>query len=183
VNSLLLSVIVILLNLMPDSPPQDQRTDRGKPTATAQEFAIQPVDPIDESRFRKLVRERNGKILFLNIWATWCVPCVAEFPDLVRLSVSYDAKRVEVVGISADFPDEVESKIVPFLQKQKVPFKNYVADFKDQQDFINAVKRSWSGALPATFIYDTAGEERFALVGKGTFEQFKKEIDKLRGPK
>jgi thiol-disulfide isomerase/thioredoxin len=148
-----------------------------------QEIVVQSVEAIDERRLRALVRERKGRILLLNIWATWCVPCVEEFPDLVKLSKLYDPKRVEVVGISADFPDEVSSKILPFLRRQKVPFKNYVADFKDQGDFINAVNRSWSGALPATFIYDLNGRERFSLVGKGTFEQFKREIDKVRGVK
>ena len=182
-KSFLLTGILILMTLRLDSPSQDGRTDRAKPAAMGQEVSVQTVDPINEAGLRKLMRERNGKILFLNIWATWCVPCVAEFPDLVKLSQAYDAKKVEVVGISVDFPDEVNSKIIPFLKKQKVPFKNYVADFKDPQDFINAVNRTWSGGVPATFIYDSGGKERFSLIGKGTFEQFKKEIDKVRGPK
>jgi len=119
-------------------------------------------------------------MLFLNVWATWCVPCVEEFPDIVKLSRSYDSKRLEVVAISADYPDEVDSKIIPFLMKQNVPFKVYVAKFEDQEKFINALDTAWSGGLPATFIYDTEGHRRFRLVGQGSYERFKQQIDKLR---
>jgi thiol-disulfide isomerase/thioredoxin len=139
------------------------------------------VDGLDGAGLKRLIADRGGRILFLNVWATWCVPCVEEFPDIVKLSRSYDPKAVEVVAISADYPDEVDSKIVPFLKKQNVPFKVYVAKFDDQEKFINALDASWSGALPATFIYDTQGQQRFKLVGQGNYDRFKQQIDKLRG--
>ncbi len=75
------------------------------------------VVPIDQVTLQKLITQRNGKILFLNIWATWCVPCVEEFPDLVRLSQAYPESELEVVGISADFPDEIETKNPPVPQE------------------------------------------------------------------
>jgi thiol-disulfide isomerase/thioredoxin len=139
------------------------------------------VAKLDAQGLSRLMRERNGKILFLNIWATWCAPCVEEFPDLIKLHRAFGGRPVDVVGISADFDDEVESKIIPFLKKQGVPFRVYVASFRRQQDFINAIDRSWSGALPASLIIDPQGKRSFFLVGKGTFEQFKKEIEKTMG--
>jgi thiol-disulfide isomerase/thioredoxin len=139
------------------------------------------VDGLDGAGLKRLIADRGGRILFLNVWATWCVPCIEEFPDIVKLSRSYDPKTVEVVAISADYPDEVDSKIVPFLKKQNVPFKVYVANFEDQEKFINALDTSWSGALPATFIYDTQGQQRFKLVGQGSYDRFKQQIDILNG--
>lgn len=139
------------------------------------------VTRLDEQGLSRLIKDRNGKILFLIVWATWCVPCVEEFPDLVKLHHAFEGRPVEIVGISADFDDEIESKIAPFLRKQDVPFRVYVASFKRQEDFINGVNRSWSGALPASLIIDARGERKFFLVGKGTFEQFKREIDKTMG--
>ena len=149
---------------------------------TASYFRIQ-VTKLDEQGLSRLIKDRNGKILFLNVWATWCIPCVEEFPDLVKLHRAFEGRAVEIVGISADFDDEIESKIVPFLRKQNVPFRVYVASFQRQEDFINGVNRSWSGALPASLIIDAKGERKFFLVGKGTFEQFKREIDKTMGGK
>ena len=141
---------------------------------------VGPVEPLDQAELNKLLKERNGRILFLNIWATWCAPCVEEFPDLVKLGHLYANSDVEIVGISADYPDEVESKILPFLKKQKAPFRNFVAKFEHQEDFINSVNPSWSGALPATLIIDQKGTRRFFRVGAGTFEFFKSSIDSVR---
>jgi thiol-disulfide isomerase/thioredoxin len=152
----------------------------GSAATTTEKKTVHTVEPIDEAGLQRLIKQRDGRILFLNVWATWCAPCVEEFPDLVRLSRAYDETQVEVVGISADYPDEIDSKIVPFLDKQNVPFRVYVAKFDRQEDFINAVNRSWSGALPASGVYDPQGNQRFFLIGKGTFEQFKKEIDNLK---
>ena len=159
--------------------------DRGEPAekvlAQSISKSVLSVDPIDETGLKKLIRERNGRVLLLNIWATWCAPCVAEFPDLVKLSQTYDTTGFEVVAISADYPDEVDTKIIPFLKKMNVPFPVYVAQFEHQEDFINGVNRSWSGALPASLIYDSHGKERFFHVGQQSFGEFKLEVDKIKG--
>jgi thiol-disulfide isomerase/thioredoxin len=137
------------------------------------------VDSVDQSELIRLINNRNGKILFLNIWATWCEPCREEFPDIIKISKTYKENDIEVVGISVDFPDEVDSKIIPFLLKNKVPFKIYVSGFKKDEDLINILNKNWSGALPATFIFDKQGVQRYMLVGKGTYDKFKNEIEKL----
>jgi thiol-disulfide isomerase/thioredoxin len=180
-RTLLIGCLLLLLIEGPGcrlkSPPNPAPSVAAVDTALKQ---VGPVDPIDQAGLKKLVNERNGRILFLNIWATWCAPCVEEFPDLIRLAQSYPGSEVEVVGISADYPDEVESKILPFMSKQNVPFRIYVAKFDHQENFINSVNSSWSGALPATLVYDGQGKQRYFSVGAGTFEKFKKIVDSVR---
>lgn len=154
-------------------------TDKVHPQSVSR--TVLSVETIDESGLKKLIAERNGRILLLNIWATWCAPCVAEFPELVRLSQTYDTTKVEVVAISADDSDEVDTKIIPFLRKMNVPFRVYVAQFKHQEDFIDAVNRSWSGALPASLIYDARGRQQLFHVGQQSYEDFKKQVDKVKG--
>ena len=136
------------------------------------------VETIDKAKLAKLIKERKGKILFLNLWATWCVPCREEFPSIVKLA--NETKDVEFVGISIDYPDEVKSKIIPFLKSNKVNFTNYVNGFSGDEELINALDKKWNGALPATFIFDTRGNKHASLQGKKTYEEFKTEIDKLR---
>ena len=147
---------------------------------SAKDSAIS-VLPIDEAGLKELIKERHGRILLVNIWATWCAPCVEEFPDLVRLSQTYVRGGFDLVAISADYPDEVDSKIVPFLKKQNVPFRVFVAKFDHQEDFINAVNQSWNGALPATLIYNAQGKQRLFHIGQLTYEQFKDSIEKVKG--
>jgi thiol-disulfide isomerase/thioredoxin len=137
------------------------------------------VSLIDEAGFRNLVFNRSGKILLINVWATWCIPCREEFPDLVKIANKYNARKVEVVGISADFPDEIESKVEPFLKSQHATFKNYVKNFEDDEAFINSVNPEWSGALPATFVYDANGDLRDSHFGENDLAGFQMMIEKI----
>ncbi len=159
--------------------PRGARFERVSSLADQQEPAP-AVQLLDEQGLQNLVRERNGKILLLNFWATWCRPCIEEFPDIIRLSKSFRKERLEVVGVSVDYPDEAESRVIPFLKKHRVPFKIYVAKFDRQENFINAVDSSWNGAVPATFIYGPRGHQRFSWIGQGTYSRFKKEIERVK---
>ena len=111
------------------------------------------VSTLDEGQFDTLINNRNGRLLLINVWATWCMPCREEFPDLVKLAGHYRGSPVDIVGISADYPDEIDSRILPFLTSQKVRFPVYVQTFNQQDAFINHLNADWQGALPATFIY------------------------------
>lgn len=135
------------------------------------------VQAIDKAKLAKLIKDRKGKILFLNLWATWCVPCREEFPSIVKLAS--EIKDVEFVGISVDFPDEVDSKIIPFLESNKTNFVSYVNGIEGDEELINALDKKWNGALPATFIFDAKGNKKIFLSGSRTYNEFKKEIEKL----
>ena len=136
------------------------------------------VEKIEKVKLSKLIKERKGKILFLNLWATWCVPCREEFPSIVKLSEEY--KDVDFASISVDFPDEVDSKIIPFLKSNNAKFASYVNGFEGDDDLINALDKKWNGALPATFIYDKTGKKVAFLEGKQSYDLFKKEIEKAK---
>lgn len=136
------------------------------------------VDTINKEMLAKIIKERKGKPLFLNLWATWCTPCREEFPAICKLAEEY--KDVEFIGISVDFPEEVESKIIPFLKTQKAKFVNYVNGFEGDEELINSLDKDWNGALPATFIYDKNGKRISFLEGKKSYDEFKKEIEKVK---
>jgi thiol-disulfide isomerase/thioredoxin len=135
------------------------------------------VDRLDKTKLERIITDRNGKVLLLNLWATWCVPCREEIPDLVKLSNEFKIE-VEVIGISIDFPDEIKSKIIPFLKKNKVSFKNFVNGFSNDEDLINAIEENWNGALPATVIYNSSGKKIVFLDGKKSYTAFKEELMK-----
>lgn len=141
----------------------------------------QTVRTIDERGLDSLITKRNGNALVLNIWATWCIPCKEEFPDLVKLSTALKQQHADVVAISVDFPDEIQSKVAPFIKKMKTTFPVYVSDFPSQDAFINSFDKEWSGAVPATFIYDAGGTQRKYLLGKQTYDQLKKAVDDVTG--
>lgn len=127
------------------------------------------VEPINLDGLQKVISDANGKVLVLNFWATWCVPCREEFPELNKLASNYSS--VKVVGISMDYPDEVQSKIIPFLNKVKAVFVNYVGKFKNDEQIINYINPKWNGALPFTAIYDKNGKQFAFKEGKISYKE------------
>lgn len=135
------------------------------------------IKSLKQDTLEKIIKERGNKPLLINIWATWCVPCREEFPDLVKLAGNYKDKA-DFVGISVDFEDEIESKIKPFLNNFNVNFDIYVNAFDDVQDFINYFDIDWNGAIPATFIYNAKGKKTSTIIGKEDYNFFESELKK-----
>lgn len=151
-----------------------EETGRGNQRAKSTDAptaSVPSVRTLTLPELQRLIQDRNGKHLVLNTWATWCVPCKEEFPDLVKLAKNA-GDTAEVVGVSLDYPDEIESRVIPFLRQNPVSFSIYVAEVADQDDFINSLNRDWSGALPTTFIYDSNGQQTAMLIGKRTLTEF-----------
>jgi thiol-disulfide isomerase/thioredoxin len=133
---------------------------------------------INDSDLKLILEDGKGSAILINVWATWCEPCREEFPDLVELSDKYK-KNIRFIGISADDTDDLNSKVVPFLKNQNAQFENYLLNVVEPENFINLLDKDWSGAIPATFIYDKNGKQTEALIGKQSYEEFERAIKKV----
>ena len=134
------------------------------------------VGLVDSLVFNEIIESNKGNVLVVNVWATWCVPCVEEMPDLIKLADYYKEKKVRLVSISIDYPEEIQSKILPFIKKHKLNFPVYVNNFDKDEALINYINTEWSGAIPATFVYDKNGIQKEFLLGKHSFDDFKKSV-------
>ena len=151
-----------------------EKADTGGQKADSTEHAAESapaVRTIALAELQQMIQNRDGKPLVLNMWATWCVPCKEEFPALVDLAEK-NIGVADVVGVSLDFPEEIESQVIPFLHENPVNFPIYVANVASQDDFINAFNPDWSGALPTTFIYDSDGRQTAMMTGKRELADF-----------
>ena len=131
---------------------------------------------VNYQELREVIQSYEGqKTVLLNIWATWCGPCVEELPYLLRLQEEYP-DRLKVILVSADMKSD-RSRVVPFLKKQGVTWKTY---FKrgNNQKFLNHLSDEWSGALPFTKIWSRQGEVVAEWEGAATFDKFKSNIKK-----
>ena len=137
------------------------------------------VLPVNEDQVSALISSSRGKILLVNLWATWCKPCVDEFPHLVRLQKIYGEKGLKVLFISVDDVELIETTVLPFLQKQKVTFPTYIKNSEDDERFINAIGDEFRGAIPTTFVYDRRGKQVLTLVGAKDFRYFEEVIKPL----
>jgi thiol-disulfide isomerase/thioredoxin len=116
------------------------------------------IDEIDAQGIKSLIsNSSSGKVRLINIWATWCGPCITEFPDLVIIDRMYRGRPFEFITISAD-KGAKKADALKFLQGQQASNKNYIFNKDDVYEMIEAVDPKWQGALPYTLLIEPGGK-------------------------
>ena len=119
-------------------------------------FSTKAQDLITFQNFEELnsyIQQNSDKPLVINFWATWCAPCVKELPYFEKLGAAYSSKKVKVLLVSLDFPKQVEKKLIPFINENKIQSDVVLLDDVNEDIWIQAIDKNWSGAIPATLIY------------------------------
>jgi thiol-disulfide isomerase/thioredoxin len=137
------------------------------------------VTPVTAADIQKAVRDSGAKAVLVNMWATWCGPCRAEFPGLVSVAHQYQGQGLKVLLVSADAETDLPA-VKKFLADRGVEFPAYVKAEKDQA-FIDGMGKQWTGALPATFLFDGTGKLRDFWEGETTFNDFQQKVVKVLG--
>lgn len=112
------------------------------------------IASFDYEELKPLLNKKDNKTYVVNFWATWCAPCVKELPAFEKLNSEYENKNVSVLLVSLDFPKQIDKKLKPFIKKRNIQSKVVVLDDDNEQFWINDIDKDWSGALPATIIYN-----------------------------
>ncbi|MBQ4820433.1 TlpA family protein disulfide reductase [Aquimarina sp. MMG016] len=131
----------------------------------------------DFESFKPLLNINDGKTRIINFWATWCKPCVAELPYFELINSRYPKDEVEVILVSLDLPKHVESKLIPFIQRQNIQSRVLLLDDPDANSWIPKVNSEWSGSIPATIIYK-GGTSNF-YERSFTYNELEKELKKI----
>jgi thiol-disulfide isomerase/thioredoxin len=135
--------------------------------------------PVYDYRGMKHIFEHeNDTTYVINFWATWCAPCVKELPYFESLLKKYQDKKMSVILVSLDFINSVDKALIPFLINKKLKSNVYILDDSDANTWINLVDPSWSGALPATVIYNKNGRRFYEK--SFTFGELETEYLKLQ---
>jgi thiol-disulfide isomerase/thioredoxin len=121
--------------------------------------------PLDEAGFQKLVDSHKGKVVLYQFWATWCVPCRAEMPQLVRLEGRLRSQGFKLVTISADEPDR-DAAAEKIVKQLAVPGPSYRKQTKDDDRFNGSIDKKWAGELPALFLFDKSGRKVRSFIGE-----------------
>ena len=133
----------------------------------------------DSKGLAEAVAREKGHVVLVNFWATWCVPCREEFPDLVRLEKAYRSQGLRVIGVSTDF-EKQRAAVDKFLAAHRPDFPNYrKKSGGDDQEFIEKVDAKWGGELPFSVIFGPDGKKARVLSGKQSYSDFEREVLKL----
>ncbi len=144
--------------------------------------AVQPpaaARPINAEEMQGLLKRDGERPLLVNYWATWCDPCRDEFPDLVKIDKDYRAKGLDFIAITLDDLADINTAVPKFLRVMKATMPVYLLNVRDPEPAINSVDGSWSGALPATFLYNNKGEVVYKHFGRIKTNELRAAIEKV----
>lgn len=149
---------------------------RSKKTAVAEKMAAWDATPvevetIDAAGVTALRKNGTNKVRLFNVWATWCAPCVQEFPDLVMTARKFGLRDFEFINLSVDDPANAAA-VKAFLEKQKAGMapkvkksveaegrktNSYLYSGTDMDEVMLALDPEWPGGIPHTILVDTDG--------------------------
>ncbi len=132
----------------------------------------------DFKGIEKWFNKQNDSVYVINFWATWCAPCVKEFPEFERFAEENIKEKVKVLMVNLDFPDHYNTRLLPFIKQRNSKLNVIMLDDPDQNSWINKVDSSWSGSMPATLIYNKG--KRVFFEKELNYEDLKMELIKIK---
>ena len=140
-------------------------------------WAKEPVDLslISEDSLKALLTNKTDKVRLINVWATWCGPCVTELPEFVNMNRMYRNREFEFITLSADVPDK-KDKALATLKRLQASSKNYLFNSIDKYKLIETIDPKWQGALPYTILIEPGGKVVYRHQGSIDPAEMKKKI-------
>jgi peroxiredoxin len=163
-----------------------------------EKWKAEPVElaKIDAEGVAKLAKNDSKRYRLINVWATWCAPCVAEFPELVALSRRLGNRDFEMVTVSMDDP-KMEAQAKKFLEKQHAspPNRlkrllksegrdavNFIYTGASTDDLVKALDAEWPGPLPHTVLIAPGGKILYRRTGSIDPVELKDKVIEVLGP-
>ncbi|MGK4568960.1 TlpA disulfide reductase family protein [Flavobacterium sp. 3HN19-14] len=121
-----------------------------------------------------MLKIENDTTYVVNFWATWCQPCVAELPNFEKINATLKNKKIKVILVSLDMKKQVETALLPFIKRKNLQSEVIFLNDPDANSWIGKVDANWSGAIPATVIYNS--QKRQFYERSFTFDELNNEI-------
>jgi len=122
------------------------------------------IETLNEASLKTLVKNEGKSLLMINLWATWCGPCVTELPELVTINRMYRKRPFKMVTISLDEPEKKEEAL-KVLTSNHVAMTNYLLGIEDKDQFAELLDKEWPGPVPYTLLIEPGGKVLYRKVG------------------
>ena len=114
------------------------------------------IEIVDFEGFYSKIDLSTNNTYVINFWATWCSPCVKELPYFEQINKEYAENNVKVILVSLDFPSQIESKLKPYIRKNKIKSNVILLDDSKMNKWVPRVSEKWDGGIPATLIVNSS---------------------------
>jgi len=140
--------------------------------ASAQSFKTAPELKLKDLQGQQInLSDYQGKVVLINFWATWCVPCRAEIPDLIKLQKQYRRQGLRIIGIG--YPPQTSTEVRRFVTGMKVNYRIALGSESTKALFDD------SDVLPITVVIDKDGNIRDVIKGVLYRDEFEEKIKPL----
>jgi len=138
---------------------------------------VSPVPVYSFDELKPVLDRSNDTLYIYNFWATWCGPCIKEMPHFEKVNKDYASRKVKVVLVSLDYEEDIETKLIPFINERHI--RSEVVNLSDPNAnrWIPMVDPSWDGAIPAT-LFRIGKDSRF-MAHTFTHDELVNEIETL----
>ncbi len=140
------TILILTLLILRLSTIGQESTERD-----TKEISDNKIEVVNFEGLRPYLEKSNDTLYIINFWATWCAPCIKELPYFQNIHSTYDTTyKVKVLLVSLDFKRQLESRVIPFVEKNNITAQVILLSDPDSNKWINQVDTSWSGSIPAT---------------------------------
>lgn len=154
---------------------------RGVVTAATAAAAPSPapaasVTPLGIAAFRAELAAARGHVVVLNLWASWCAPCLKEIPVLLEVERRLAACGVRLVGLATDDPSELDGAVRSMHAKFFPGFRSFARTEGDPDAYASVVDPAWNELMPTTYVIDAGGTVRARLQGAKSAAEFERAV-------
>ena len=168
INRLLAAFVVVALAALA-FPFLPVSAEEGLPKEVLEPTEVVAISAED---FQWVLEANQGKVVLVNFWATWCIPCVQELPELNELQKRFGDKGLKVIAVSLDEVDHLEKRVQPFFEKNAPDLISYLSTEEEPFDFVGTLDQDWFGALPSSYIYGRDGKLAKGIAGRVSYQRF-----------
>lgn len=168
-----------------DEPSEAQPEPSEAATTQAAETAspLPPPSPLETftdvsaEDLAAALRAAPGRVLLVNLWSTWCRPCMEEMPQLVSMAERHRDAGLGTMFISMD-TSGTRADALRFMVEQNAPSPSYIRVGRDA-DFIPAMHEDWSGTLPATILFNQSRQPQHVWVGEAPMDELERAVQRM----
>jgi len=134
--------------------------------------AVSPIEPLSAPGLQSLLESQRGRVVLVNLWATWCSPCLKEIPVLMRLEKEYRDEGLKLVAVAMDDPGDLESVVRPFRDKWFPGWPTYQRGEFEMDRLVSVIDPAWNEILPTSYLIGRDGSRVATLFGGKSYEDF-----------